>query len=286
MKRVFIIVGAMVILLTACGTSTVSSGSVETSSLDDGGYVVLINSKFADEPEQTGGVFPSYIASTEDDLFSGPLMTIDPETLQPKVNALVDRLLLTTPTQKCEVEISEIYPETTYKDVGPSVTLSSSQGSIVAERTVDESGVSYYADTPDTLAPVYQVSVAGREGLNAAGYNGSRLRTGVIPEISAPAGMTGPGPVKLSKSAPTEVRWKPTGADAAYIQLFNIETDTFIYCVVFDTGRFTIPKNVATQYPDSGTIYVGTVNDDFFMLENRRVGHYGYSIQTNDFIAQ
>ncbi|MGL4608354.1 MAG: hypothetical protein ACRCYY_01535 [Trueperaceae bacterium] len=277
---------ALVGSLAACGTTSTTEASVDSSALDDGGAVIFLNSKFANESGQTGYVNAYYVEKTENDLF--PLMGIDPETLQPKIEAFTDRLGEFLPSQTCTVRPADDVvsdPTIEYKDVGPTITLTSSQNTIVAESSVDEIGQFYFTAAPESVAPSYRVSVAGREGLSTRGYNGSLIKTGQIPTITSPAGMVGADPIQLSKAGPSEIRWAPTGSTTAYIQIFNPE-EIFIYCYVADTGSFTIPADVAAQYPNSGTIYVGSLNVRYATFENRRVAHLGYGLQTNSFVAQ
>ncbi|MGL4611228.1 MAG: hypothetical protein ACRCYY_16405 [Trueperaceae bacterium] len=279
---------ALVGLLVACSSPSLteeSEESVDASALDDGGYTVFLNSKFANQPEQTGYIFSYFIEQTEEDLF--PLMGMDPETLQPKIEALVDRLDNFLPEQTCTVRTPDDFvvdSTIVYKDVGPNVTLTSSQNTIVLEPDVNDP-TTYVGVAPDVVASDYRVAVAGREGLNTRSYNGSLLKTGKIPTITAPAGMTGAEPVQLSKSGSTEIRWTPTGSTTAYIQIDNPE-EIFIYCYVADTGSFTIPADVTARFPDAGTIYVGSLNVRYATLENRRVTHLGFGLQTNSFVAQ
>ncbi|MGL4609953.1 MAG: hypothetical protein ACRCYY_09755 [Trueperaceae bacterium] len=98
--------------------------------------------------------------------------------------------------------------------------------------------------------------------------------------------MANAEPVKLSKLSPTELRWTPTGSDVGFFQVSNNDGSIYITCLFADTGRFTVPKDIEAKYPNSGSVALGVLNDDYSNLENRRVAHFGFDSQVNEFFAK
>jgi hypothetical protein len=290
-KQVYrlLVLFALALALVSCSTATPSSNEekVDSNSLKDGGYVVLTNNRVGNATLQSGGVYANYIAQSSNDI--NVEMFENPTELQSKINEAIENLLSFEPTNTCEVFTNEqdesAIPNETLKDVGESVTLSSAQDSIVIPKRIDSEEPSYFALLPEdktTFAPLYNVVLAGRDGLSTQGYRG-QIETIPFPEFYSPAGIVSSNPVQIDKSKPLELRWQPTGSRGMY---FQVSDDVGgVACVLFDTGQFTLSQEITNQIPGQGDFFMGPFSNQYSNLEDRRVRHSYQSLQINTFIA-